>query len=66
MLLRAMAFAMSVVVLIVEEKVLVQAVNRKRHSRGSEAGKGALESVPPRERASVSPRLAKKTITHSC
>lgn len=59
MLLGAVAFAMSMVVLVVEEKVLVQAVNRKRNSRGSETGKSALESVPPRKRTLISPRLAK-------
>lgn len=50
--------ALAMVVLVLEEKVFVGAVSGKGDSGGPQAGKAALESVPPGEGALVPPGLA--------
>lgn len=53
-----MSVAVSVAVVVVFEKeVLEAAVRREGHRRDAQAGEGALEPVPPAEEALVSPCL---------
>ena len=55
-----------VVVVVLHEEVLIQAVAGKGDGRDAEAGEGVLEAVPPGEAAGVAPRLAVHRAVRSC
>lgn len=58
MLLLAVPAAVSVVVVVLQEKVLVQAVACEGDDGDAEAGDRVLEPVPPAEAARVAPGFA--------
>jgi hypothetical protein len=52
-----------VVVLLLQEEMLVCAVGRESDGCNTQTGEEALEAVPPRERTTVAPGLARKEVS---
>ena len=59
-----MALTVSVAVFILQEHSFVRAVDEESSQTDAEAWERALESVPPRERPSVSPCFAAQVISY--